>query len=169
MKKSSRQKICQYVTFDKFNNVYKVRHKNLAGRCKIFTKYESACAFVVKSFEIADQRMGAVQSATELLRKMSYVYGLNSPLVPADLNDAVARHLCDADVFRDEVGAEVLSIMLKYQPIRIAFSTALRSTRRPTNPEMRAQRLWRCLCSAVLEISKSGPQWFAKLLCDAVC
>jgi hypothetical protein len=58
------------------------------------------------------------------MQKMARIY--KSPLIPADLSDAIARHISDDDVFRREVGAEAVCIMLKYRPVRVCFTTALR-------------------------------------------
>lgn len=147
---------CRFISFDKFNNIYKVRHKRLSGGAKVFKTYAQAKNFVKRT--LGDIPSGRVQSVTNLLKAMSFVYGRNTPLMPADLQDAVSRHISDSDVLRGDVGAEVLSIMLKYQPVRTAFSTFLRRRKTSTLPAAQAKRLWTCLRSAVLEVSKLGPQ-----------
>lgn len=147
-----------FVSHDKFNNVFRVRHRSFGrGSSKVFRSHAAAIAFVALELGRGVQR-GSIQTKKIVLKAMSKVYGRRSPLMPADLRDAISRHCVDSDIFLQEPGAEILSIMLKYQPVRCAFSTALRRTLRPQlmDNRIRATRLWQCLRSAVLEVSKCG-------------
>ena len=55
------------------------------------------------------------------------VYGSNA--LPADLEDAVARYVTDRDIYEQEPSLELISIMLKYGPVRRELAQAWRSRR----------------------------------------
>jgi hypothetical protein len=87
------------------------------------------------------------------------------PFVPGDLADCIARHVVDRDLFMEEPGAELLSIMLKYSPVRAAFSAELRKLPMKATETQRAWRLWKALRGTVREMSK--PKHQPKLHCGA--
>jgi hypothetical protein len=80
------------------------------------------------------------------------------PFVPGDLADCIARHVVDRDLFMEEPGAELLSIMLKYSPVRAAFSAELRKLPKKATETQRAWRLWKALRGTVREMSKPKHQ-----------
>ena len=95
-----------------------------------------------------------------MLKVLGGVYEMcERPLVPADLADCIARHVADADLFREEPGAELLSIMLKYGPVRAAtFSAELRKIPFRDTELQRSQRLWSALRGTMIEMAKSKHQ-----------
>ena len=97
--KTGASKKCNFISFDKFNNVFKVRRKDLPNGGKNFKTFAAAHGYVKNHF--GDSAVGRVQNATRNLKSMSYIYGYTTPLFLADLNEAVSRHICDADVFQD--------------------------------------------------------------------
>ena len=55
------------------------------------------------------------QQLCEVLKVLGGVYEMcDRPFVPADLADCIARHVADGDLFREEPGAELSSILLEY-------------------------------------------------------
>jgi hypothetical protein len=91
-----------------------------------------------------------------VLKIMARVYDIkHRQFMPADLLDCCARHVADADLFRMEPGAELISIMLKYAPVRAIFSHELRKVVTVTgSDDDRAKRLWKALHATVLQASK---------------
>ena len=95
----------------------------------------------------------------EVLKVLGGVYEMcERPFVPADLADCIARHVADCDLFREEPGAELLSIMLKYGPVRATFSAELRKIPFQVAEIQRSQRLWRALRNTVIEMAKPKHQ-----------
>jgi len=95
----------------------------------------------------------------EVLKVLGGVYEMcERPFVPADLADCIARHVADCDLFREEPGAELLSIMLKYGPVRATFSAELRKIPFQVAEIQRSQRLWRALRNTVIEMAKPKQQ-----------
>ena len=70
---------------------------------------------------------GSCQNALSYMQLWFQVYGPNT--LPADLEDAVARYVSDRDIYEQEPSLELLSIMLKYGPVRRELAQAWRSRR----------------------------------------
>ena len=157
------RKQCPYVSYDRAVGKWRARRPSVCRVTKVFQGFADAKNYALahllpkSGHDAPNSRLRMVQ----LLRSMSKIYG-HQDLMPADLQDAVARHICDSDVFESEPAAEVLSIMLKYRLVRTAFSAALRAhgqvlKKRQVTVENRARRLWHCLRQVVVEAGKCGP------------
>lgn len=151
---------CPYVCFDRANNRWVARRRTISKQSRVFSSFAAAQKYSLQQL-VADTPHHAAFSRQRMVTHMlslSKIYG-HRQLVPADLQDAMARHICDADVFQGEPAAEVLSVMLKYRPVRTVFSHFLRiANHRVKNTQVskvvRARRLWQCLRRTALELAK---------------
>lgn len=159
------RKQCDYVSYDRATRRWIARRPSVRKVSKVFHRFDDAKNFAVEHLhsKTVHDAPNSRKLMVQLLRSMNKIYGNRDLLMPADLQDAMARHICDSDVFESEPAAEVLSIMLKYRLVRVAFSAALRahgklSKKRPLTTEDRAHRLWFCLQRVAVEAGKCEPQ-----------
>ena len=146
-------KKCPFVSYESKRNRWVARRSSVVPGRKVFNTFRAACRYAHASLGAALPRT-PTQRVIATMRALSRVYG--RPLIPADLADAVARSMADGDVFQDEPCAEIISIMLKYRPVRICFAAALRNStlRAGAVKEVRAQRICECLQRCVKDCSK---------------
>jgi len=79
------------------------------------------------------QTPGRARQLLDSIKHLGTVYGAGHHcLVPGDLADACSRRVTDRDLFQCDPGLEIISIMLKYRPVRTAFSFALRTLNQQT-------------------------------------
>ena len=115
-------KKCPFVVHNKVRNRWVCSRSCVRPGRKIFKTFKAAREYAVAVLHAeVPQKPGQRTMAT--MQKMARIY--KSPLIPADLSDAIA-HVADDDVFRHHIGAEAVCIMLKYRPVRVCFTTALR-------------------------------------------
>lgn len=158
---------CPYVCFDKANNCWIARRRSCVKKKKVFSSFVAAERYALTHLVSDTPRRAplARQRMVMHLQSLSKIYG-HQQLLPADLQDAMARHVCDSDVFQAEPAAEVLSIMLKYRPARTVFSNVLRMRKHrvkvsAVSVSERAERLWQCLRQVAIELAKCGAKVFA--------
>lgn len=153
---------CPYVSFDKANNYWVARRPTVTKHKKVFANFAAAQKYALQQLAV-DTPHHAANSRRRMvthMQSLSKIYG-HRQLVPADLQDAMARHICDTDVFQGEPAAEVLSVMLKYRPVRTVSSHVLRIAnhkvkKTQVSKVVRARRLWQCLRRTALELTKCG-------------
>jgi hypothetical protein len=169
----------KYVYYDQPRDRWLVRKRNEAGcaclcqfngwvlatsspryRCaqqatKVFYTKQAAEQCARQSYSAA-AAVGKGKQLLEVIKSLVDVYGTgHQSLVPADLADAVCRHTADMDILREEPGAELISMQLKYGPVRAAFGFALRkSRRRPREKAARCKRIYVALVHTAREMSK---------------
>ena len=116
-------KKCPFVIHDKVRNRWVCSRSCVRPGRRIFKTVKAAREYAVAVLR-AEVPEKPGQRTMTTMHRMVRIY--KSPLIPADLSDAIARHVADDDVFRHHVGAEAICIMLKYRPVRVCFTTALR-------------------------------------------
>ena len=126
----------------------------LQGVSRSFPSCRAAEQFAVKELGARDIPITG-KGKLVVLQTLGRIYEIKlRQFVPADLMDCCARHVADADVFRLEPGAELLSIMLKYAPVRAVFSHELRKVVKPNgSDDQRAKRLWTALRATVQAVA----------------
>jgi len=127
----------------------------LQGVTRSFQSCRAAEQFAVKDLGAKDLPKTG-KGTLAVLGMFGRIYDIKRrKFLPADLMDCCARHIADSDLFRMEPGAEFMSIMLKYAPVRVVFSHELRKVIRPGGSiDERAKHLWMALQATVLTVAQ---------------